>query len=143
MASKKTNYTRISVSLALSLLTVGAYAVTEADTFSDMATNLSSQFTAIGQLMTGTAYIAGIGFGISAIFKFKQHKDNPTQVPVGTPLTMLAISAALMFMGNFIQPLGETLFGGGDVARAGTTSSGFQSGFGGSSGSSDGGASGG
>ena len=37
----------------------------------------------------------------TAIFKFKQHKDNPTQVPVGTPVAMLAISAALVFLPGF------------------------------------------
>src|SRR3954470_1809963 len=27
-----------------------------------------------------TAYVGGLAFGIASIFKFKQHKDNPTQI---------------------------------------------------------------
>ncbi|MBT4884974.1 MAG: type IV secretion protein IcmD, partial [Legionellales bacterium] len=66
-------------------------AVANADTLANLATNVTAQFTAIGQLMIGVAYVAGIGFGISAIFKFKQHKDNPTQIPIGTPFALLAV----------------------------------------------------
>lgn len=97
---------------ATSTFMLSAYAkVDKAATFSDMATNLSSQFTAIGQLMTGTAYIAGIGFGIAAIFKFKQHKDNPTQVPIGTPFAMLAISVLLVFLPGLYKPAAKSIYG--------------------------------
>ena len=77
--------------------------VTQADTFGGMAGNLNSQFTAIGNLMLNTAYIAGLGFGIAAIFKFKQHKDNPTQVPIGTPFALLAVSVLLVFLSVYGQ----------------------------------------
>ena len=93
-----------------------------------IANRVAGNLSAIAALIGQIAFVAGMLFFVSAVFKFKQHKDNPTQVPVGTPLTMLVISAALMFMGNFINPLGETLFG--SSPGAGTTSQGFQSGFG-------------
>ena len=101
-----------------------------------IANRVAGNLSAIADLIGQIAFVAGMLFFVSAVFKFKQHKDNPTQVPVGTPLSMLAISAALMFMGNFINPLGETLFGGtGDSGPgAGISSDGFKSGF--SSGSS-------
>jgi hypothetical protein len=51
--------------------------------------------------------------------KFKQHKDNPTQVPVGTPVSMIVMGASLMFAGNFITPLGQSIFGTG--AKAGNS----------------------
>jgi hypothetical protein len=37
--------------------------------------------TSIAQELEGDAEIAGLGFAIGAIMKFKQHKDNPTQRP--------------------------------------------------------------
>jgi hypothetical protein len=43
----------------------------------------------LAQLITSLAFVAGLGFGIAAIAKFKEHKQNPTQlgfaVEVGFP----------------------------------------------------------
>ena len=97
--------------IGTSLLAADLCLAKDASSFSDMANNLSNQFTAIGHLMTGTAYIAGIGFGISAIFKFKQHKDNPTQVPIGTPFALLAISVLLVFLPGLYKPAAESIYG--------------------------------
>lgn len=94
-----------------------------------IANSVGSNLSALADLVGQVAFLAGLLFFVSAVFKFKQHKDNPTQVPIGTPLSMLAISAALMFMGNFIAPLGETLFGEG--AQTGRGASDLTSGFGG------------
>lgn len=52
----------------------------------------------IEEFITGGLYIAGISFAIAAIIKFKQHKDNPTQIPIGTPVALLFIAAALLFL---------------------------------------------
>ena len=37
-------------------------------------------------------HLAGLGFGIAAIFKFKQHRDNPIQIPIEAPFALLAVS---------------------------------------------------
>ena len=96
----------------------------EAKTIGDMADNVAGNFKAIGQMLVGLAYVAGIGFGISAIFKFKQHKDNPTQVPIGTPFALLGISVLLVFLPGLYAPAGASIFGG-DVTSGGATGSGL------------------
>ena len=53
-------------------------------TIGSLANNIASNFEDVGKLMIGVAYLSGIGFGIAAVFKFKQVKDNPTQIPIGT-----------------------------------------------------------
>ncbi|MEC7030998.1 MAG: type IV secretion protein IcmD [Pseudomonadota bacterium] len=93
-----------------------------------IASRVAGNLSAVADLIGQIAFVAGLLFFVSAVFKFKQHKDNPTQVPVGTPLTMLVISAALMFMGNFITPLGETLFA--ENKGPGLSGGAFSSGFG-------------
>ena len=101
----------------LSLATVLTLAQEDAAAASGIgkiAKSIEGNLQAVGSLIAQVAFVAGLGFFVSAVFKFKQHKDNPTQVPIGTPMSMLGISAALMFMGNFISPLGETLFGAGE-----------------------------
>lgn len=76
-----------------------------------VASTVTASFTSIGELMAATAYLAGFGLTIAAIFKFKQHKDNPAQIPMGTPIAMLVIGICLIFLPGFIKPAGETIFG--------------------------------
>ena len=90
-----------------------------------LADSITQSFNGLTQLMIGIAYVAGIGFGLAGIFKFKQHKDNPTQVPIGTPVSMMFISAALVFLPGLYSPLGYTIFGtGAKLYGGGTTGTG-------------------
>jgi len=41
----------------------------------------------------------------------KVHKDNPTQIPVGMPIALLFVAAALVFMPSVFKSTGGTLFG--------------------------------
>lgn len=79
--------------------------------FGEIATRLGESFSSLAKLMIGVSYLAGIGFVISAIFKFKQHKDNPTQIPLGGPLALLVIGVVLIFLPAIIGPVGESIFG--------------------------------
>ena len=45
-----------------------------------------------------TAFIASVAFGVATIVRFKEHKDNPTTVPIGTPIALLFIRPALIFV---------------------------------------------
>ncbi len=102
---------KVCKGLLVATVLVSSVAVAEDDktTIGSMATSISESFEAIGKMILGIAMVAGLGFGVAAIFKFKQHKDNPTQVPVGTPVAMLAISAALVFLPSLYSPLGATM----------------------------------
>ncbi len=80
-------------------------------TLKTVAHNVTQTLGPLTKLITAGAYIAGVGFSIGAIMKFKQHKDNPTQIPVGTPIAMLFIAAALLFLPTILSVTGGTLFG--------------------------------
>ena len=82
-----------------------------AETVSDIATRVMLSFEDLGKLIIATAYVAGIGFGVASIFKFKQHKDNPTQIPLGTPMALLGIAIALLFLPLIFGTVGTTIFG--------------------------------
>lgn len=82
-----------------------------------VASQITTNFGAITSLVTGGSYIAGLAFAVGAIMKFKQHKDNPTQIPIGTPIALLFIAAALLFFPSILSTTGSTLFSsGGTVA---------------------------
>jgi len=84
-----------------------------------IAMSITDSFESVGRLMIALAYLAGIGFGISSVFKFKQHKDNPTQIPIGTPFALFGVSCMLIFLPGIYQPAGNTVFGKEGMARAG------------------------
>ncbi len=87
-------------------------------TIGGVASLITGSFRQIAKLITAASYLAGLGFSIGAVLKFKQHKDNPTQIPVGTPIAMLFIASALLFLPSILDVTGATLFGaqGGTIA---------------------------
>ena len=108
-------------------LSMVAFALADSDDLGTLAGNVTGNFEDIGELMTGVAYLAGLGFGISAVFKFKQHKDNPTQIPIGTPFALLAVSVVLVFLPGLYEPAGATIYGtsyDSDTTAGGFTGSG-------------------
>jgi hypothetical protein len=48
-----------------------------------------------------------MGFAVGAIAKFKAHKDNPTQVPLSTPIVLLFVATALIFIPAIYQVSGS------------------------------------
>lgn len=84
-----------------------------AESLSNVATNITGNFGALAKMITAAAYVAGFGFAFAAILKFKAHKDNPQQIPVGTPIALLFVGAALIFLPTLFSVSGETVFGSG------------------------------
>lgn len=103
--------------VSLVLVASVCFAVTD---LKGVAGSLKSNFTALAQLITAGAYLAGMGFAMAAILKFKQHKDNPTQIPVGTPIAMLFVAAALLFLPKIMEIAGKSVFGE-DVSTQGVS----------------------
>jgi intracellular multiplication protein IcmD len=87
-----------------------------ASTLGAAAKLITASFKPIAYLITGGCYVGGLAFMVGAIMKFKQHKDNPTQVTIGTPIALLLVGAALLFMPSVMGMAGMTMFGGGTTA---------------------------
>lgn len=88
-------------------------------TIGKMASQITDSFKNLAKLITAGSYLAGLGFSIGAIMKFKQHKDNPTQIPIGTPIALVFIAAALLFLPSILSVTGSTMFGAGGGETAG------------------------
>jgi intracellular multiplication protein IcmD len=114
------------VSLSLMMLVGEAFAASTA-TLATMASQITGSFTSLTKLITAGSYLAGLGFSIGAIMKFKQHKDNPTQIPIGTPIALVFIAAALLFLPSILSVTGNTMFGTGGGDTAGPTGTVFTS----------------
>lgn len=96
-----------------------------AGSIGELAKNVTGSFASLGKLMAATSYLAGFGFAIAGVFKFKQHKDNPTQIPMGTPIALLAVGIILIFLPGIISPAGVTIFKDADLNK---TAGGFTGG---------------
>ena len=57
------------------------------------------------------AMLSGAGLLISAVFKLKQVKDNPTQIPVSTPAALFVAGALMLYMPSLFPTIRETVFG--------------------------------
>jgi intracellular multiplication protein IcmD len=49
----------------------------------DIAANVTSNTEDAAKIITGASEAAGAAFEVASVEKFKVHKDNPTQVPIG------------------------------------------------------------
>ncbi|HSW94234.1 MAG TPA: type IV secretion protein IcmD [Gammaproteobacteria bacterium] len=76
-----------------------------------VATNVIGNLSNVAKLITAGSYVAGFGFAVAAIVKFKAHKDNPTQIAIGMPIALLFVGAALIFIPSVFSTAGITLFG--------------------------------
>lgn len=95
---------------------VGIMSVTVAnaagpESFGDVSQNVTGSISGLGLLVTAGSYLAGLAFTISAIFKFKQHKDNPTQVSIGQAVGILLIAISFLFFPSIMSSMGSTMFG--------------------------------
>lgn len=97
--------------MALLMIAAGDVLASSSKTLGSMASNITKSFENVAKLITAGSYLAGLGFSIGAIMKFKQHKDNPTQVPIGTPIALVFVAAALLFLPSILGVTGQTVFG--------------------------------
>lgn len=86
----------------------------------DISQTVTDSMTNVAKLITAASYVAGVGFAMMGMLKFKAHKDNPTQVPLSQPIVLLCIAAGLIFLPNLISTSGATIWGD-NVERATST----------------------
>ncbi len=99
------------VLLALTCFAVGTAALAAISGVGSVAAQVTTNVANIAKLITAAAYVGGFAFAVGAIVKFKAHKDNPTQIPIGTPIALLFVGAALIFVPTVFKVSGQTLFG--------------------------------
>lgn len=98
-------------SVSIILLALISQEAAASPSLGKMASSITDSFTNVAKLITAGSYLAGLGFSVGAIMKFKQHKDNPTQIPIGTPIALVFIAAALLFLPTILGVAGQTMFG--------------------------------
>ena len=122
---KKIKHTKVALKGTMLVTSLMAFVwadVALAESLGTMASTLTKTFGSVGKAVTALSYIAGLGFAIASILQFKQHKENPSQTPIGKPVSQILIAAGLLFLPSMFSAVGNTIFkeGGTTAGASGT-----------------------
>ena len=81
--------------------------------FNDVASNVKEQFSGVLDVMSGLAYIGGVGFGIKSAMKLKEYNEQQGKVPLSTPIMLALVAAILIALPTFLSKGQESVFGTG------------------------------
>lgn len=79
-------------------------------TLTHITSNIANAVSNTSTILMDIATVAGIGFVFAAFFKFHQHKQNPTQVPLSQGITLLIIGAALAVFPALMSTTSQAVF---------------------------------
>jgi len=74
---------------------------------------VKSQLPGVAEVLSAIAYVSGIGFGIKAVLKIKEHNESKGQVPLSQPITLAIVAGLLLALPTFLQTAKSGIFGSG------------------------------
>lgn len=93
------------VAVALGALSVAAFIFPEMAFAAELKTSMqkiSSQGQAVADVLSGGAYLAGIGTGIKSGLLFKDHNENPNNTKLSKPITYALVTGMLLALPSFL-----------------------------------------
>lgn len=110
------NILLLSVALQpLVALTAGCDGTTTPGTIGAILCNVKDQaLVGILIFIYAASLLIGSGLIVTGIFKLKQVKENPTQIPISTPGAFFVAGAMLLFIPNVFPQVRQTVFGSTD-----------------------------
>ncbi len=84
---------------------------TTAMSLSAISDNISGSVDEIAVILNAICTIAGVGFVIAGIFKFQQHRNNPTQHTVWHAIAPILIGVALGILPHLLTTTNKAVFG--------------------------------
>jgi len=112
----------LAAGMVAGLLAAGVALAANPSGIGALAHQVTTNMEGLAKLITAGSYVAGFGFVVAAIVKFKAHKDNPAQVTLSVPVVMLFIGAALIFVPSVFQVTGGTMGLSGKSSVSGVSS---------------------
>jgi len=86
---------RLAATVSTLAITLSSYDAL-AQGLGDVAENITTSANNIPKMISTTAYICGIGLGVTGVFKLKAHVEGPDKVPVKDGLVRLAAGGGLL-----------------------------------------------
>ncbi len=99
--------------------TAPAFAAPAAGTAGAILASITTSVTNLPNIFSAAAYILGLLFAMTGVFKFKDHVDNPQQTPISAGVKRM-IAGGMLFATPFMAAAVQgTLDGGGGTAIGG------------------------
>ncbi|KPJ67390.1 MAG: hypothetical protein AMJ43_03775 [Coxiella sp. DG_40] len=64
--------------------------------FGEIAENLFSGGIVVGNLIRAVCVITGVTLVFASLLQYKKHRNNPSEVPLSTPIVTLLVGLALI-----------------------------------------------
>ncbi len=81
----------------------------KANTFSDIAENITESVALLPGLLTGIAYLVGLLMGVLGVLKVKDHVENPSQTPLKDGAIRMASGGALFALPIVYESMQNTI----------------------------------
>lgn len=102
---KRASYQRSLWALALLFLVAIPDSAAHAGVWDDVVASIGISLERVPKLMAAIAYITGMAFVISAIFKFKDHVDSSGRESLKSPIVRLIIGGALIALPTVMEAM--------------------------------------
>ena len=108
----KKSIVRAVSAVALSVSAVLFADVAVAATLGTTVGAFNADMSKFADTILSAMFLAGLGTGGMAAFKFKEHNENPQQVKLSRPLTYLLASGMLIGLPTTVNMMSDTIAGG-------------------------------
>jgi intracellular multiplication protein IcmD len=72
-----------------------------------------NQLPGVADLISAASYLIGIGFGLKAALKLKEHNESKGQIPLSQPVTLAVVAALLLALPTLLSVSRNSVFGTG------------------------------
>lgn len=108
---KKLSTHKLAAAVTTTLLATQSGAAFAAEGLSNVSDKIVASSLSFPDLISTTAYVGGVGMGVTGVFKLKQHVDQPAQNPMKDGLIRLGAGGGLLALPalttNMIDTVGE------------------------------------
>lgn len=80
-------------------------------TLATIRDNISSSGTAIFEIVRGVSIVSGIAFFVASAFKLHRYKQNPQQVSIGQPISLLVIAVIFVSLPTTFSAMKNFIYG--------------------------------
>ena len=85
----------------LTLLAIPSLSFAAADDIATIVGNLMDPMQGLAHMLNLASVICGAGFLMASALQYKNHRDNPQEVPLSRPITYLLLGLALVILPYF------------------------------------------
>jgi intracellular multiplication protein IcmD len=94
-------------------LLFGVEAFAQTTDLSGTTTQVRNQLPGVADLISAASYLIGIGFGLKAALKLKEHNESKGQIPLSQPVTLAVVAALLLALPTLLSVSRNSVFGTG------------------------------